>query len=557
MGINTILELVGVSAVIPFISVIGYPEKMRENKLIAQIISIFKIQDVSVIVIILGIGISLIYIVKSVFALYVTHKQIRFSYHGQRDLSNKLLKAVILQNYSYHKQKNTADIMRDVKTDVAMFYVSILNILQLISEVFISLTIVVYLAITDSIITFGVICCLIVIFFFFAKYYKSNIAVCGYLRRESESKLTKDLLQALGGIKEIKVTNKEEYFLGKFYAHNGQFADSSSKYVFMTSLSKPVVEAVVVSVLMVIIAIEFYLGIQSDKFITTLAVFAMALFRLLPSVNKISSYLGCIVTNIIVIDNIYSNLKALESIDLQNGIVAKADDIIFTKVLSLKNISFSYDDSTDKVLEDISIDIMKNESVAFIGPSGAGKSTLADIILGLLDIKQGQILVDNIPINNNLSGWHNIIGYIPQTIYLLDDTIRNNVAFGVEESMIDDNEVMEAIQKAQLQDVILNNACGLDTVIGENGVRLSGGQRQRIGIARALYRKPEVLVLDEATSALDQDTERAVMETVDFLHGKMTLIIIAHRISTIKNCDVVYEVKDKKVVLKREKRSDK
>ncbi|WP_195638713.1 ABC transporter ATP-binding protein [Enterocloster bolteae] len=551
MLINTVLELIGVSAIIPIINAIAYPKDMNDNIIINYISRIFRVTTPSIIVLLLAIGVSLIYIIKNTFSLYTIHKQIQFSYMGQRDLSNKLMKATIYQNYAYHKKKNSAEIMRDVRSDTSMFYVSILNLLQLISESFISLAIVIYLAIVDMIITLGVIFCLAVTLAFFSRYYRRQISFCGYVRRESEARVNKDLLQILGGIKEIKVTNKEKYFLSRYYSDNAQFADSSSKYVFVTSLSKPIMEALVVTALMLLISIEFYFGMYGDNFITTLAVFAVAMFRLMPSVNKISSYLGCIITNIIVVDNIYNNLQALRGSCLPAQNEKDKKNIEFRDKLSLRNVSFSYEDSDYYILENVNIDILKNQSVAFIGPSGAGKSTLADIILGLLKINQGKILIDGNSIDENLCGWHKIIGYIPQTIYLLDDTIRNNVAFGVKEDEIDDEEIMKVLKDAQLSDFVLNSENGLNTLIGENGVRLSGGQRQRIGIARALYEKPQILILDEATSALDQDTERAVMEAVDYLQGRMTLIIIAHRLTTIKNCDVVYEVRNKKIT-KRE-----
>lgn len=548
MLINTVLELIGVSAIIPIINAIAYPKDMNDNIIINYMSRIFKITSPSIIVLLLAIGVSLIYIIKNTFSLYTIHKQIQFSYMGQRDLSNKLMESTMYQEYAYHKKKNSAEIMRDVRSDTSMFYVSILNLLQLISESFISMAIVIYLAIVDMIITLGVIFCLAVTLAFFSRYYRRQISFCGYVRRESEARVNKDLLQSLGGIKEIKVTNKEKFFLSRYYSDNAQFADSSSKYVFVTSLSKPIMEALVVTALMLLISIEFYFGMNGDNFITTLAVFAVAMFRLMPSVNKISSYLGCIITNIIVVDNIYHNLQSLNGSCLLAQNEKEEKKIDFKDKLSLRNVSFSYEDSDFNILENVNIDIWKNQSVAFIGPSGAGKSTLADIILGLLDVNQGEILIDGNSIDESLYGWHKIIGYIPQIIYLLDDTIRNNVAFGVKEDEIDDEEIMNVLKDAQLSDFVLNLEDGLNTLIGENGVRLSGGQRQRIGIARALYKKPQILILDEATSALDQDTERAVMEAVDYLQGRMTLIIIAHRLTTIKNCDVVYEVRDKKII---------
>ena len=248
-------------------------------------------------------------------------------------------------------------------------------------------------------------------------------------------------------------------------------------------------------------------------------------------------------------DAVYQDLKEIERLNKIQETRTEGGEIELTDAIHVQDISFSYPDNEKKVLDHLDLEIPKNSSVAFIGQSGAGKTTLADVILGILEPSEGKIMAGGKDVFQNLDAWHHKIGYIPQSIYLLDDTIRRNIAFGIEEAQIDDRRMQYAIERAQLRELIDSLKDGLDTEIGEGGVRLSGGQRQRIGIARALYNEPEILILDEATSALDNETEAAVMEAIERLHGEMTLLIIAHRLSTIQNCDYVYEIRDGKAIL--------
>jgi ABC-type multidrug transport system fused ATPase/permease subunit len=269
---------------------------------------------------------------------------------------------------------------------------------------------------------------------------------------------------------------------------------------------------------------------------------------MLPSFNRITDYLGTIMYQKPSVNAVYDDLKEIEHLNEQHKEVSKGSEVQFTKAIHIKDVCFSYSNNDNEVLSNLNMDIIKNTAVAFIGQSGAGKTTLADIILGILEPTSGHVFVDEKDIFKNLTSWHSKIGYIPQTIYLLDDTIKRNITFGIPDKDIDDKKLNYAISRAQLKDLIDELKDGVMAEIGEGGIRLSGGQRQRIGIARALYNEPEILILDEATSALDNETEAAVMQAIDSLHGEMTLIIIAHRLSTIKNCDLVYEIKDGKAI---------
>ena len=358
--------------------------------------------------------------------------------------------------------------------------------------------------------------------------------------------------QALGGIKEIKVLNRESYFVASYDAYFEKFIYGLRISCLIRILPKYVIETVCMTGLLLAIIIKLFVG-QKDiiDFIPQLAVFAVAAFRLLPSVGKINEHLATILYSYPSIDLIYHDLKEVEITSLKKEETSEKWN--FEHVLKIKNVCYHYPDSEEEVLKNVSFDIEKGTSIAFIGQSGAGKTTMVDIILGLLTPQIGKITADSLNIEKNINVWQKEIGYIPQTIYLSDDTIRNNIAFGIPENEIDKDAVESALNKAQLLQFVDTLPDGMDTIVGDRGIRLSGGQRQRIGIARALYHDPEVLILDEATSALDSDTEASVMDAIDSLKGEKTMIIIAHRLTTIRNVDKIFEVSDGKVTLRDKK----
>lgn len=547
--IQAMLELVGVSIILPFIDCIMQPETLLANPYISMVLKAFHLSQNSLIIYIC-VAIICIYIIKNLFLIFLTNIQYKFSYYGKRDLSNRFMKCYLYQDYNFHLVHNSAELMRDISSDTNMFYTTVLNFVQLISEMVICVVLVGYLLLQDTLITIGVAVSLSLMLLFFMGNYKKVLVSLGNQRRYYTYKMTQSMQQGFGGIKEIKISNKEDFFLQEFSDANKKNAEAERRNVFLNAVPKPVMESLCITGLMLVIAVKIALGVDSSAFIKTLAVFAVAAFRLLPSVNKISGYIGNILHNGVVIEEVHTKEKQIRQMEQEISQSVYEVPIEFREKISVENLIFKYPEAENNVLENVSLDIYKNQSVAFIGPTGAGKTTLVDLILGLLEPTEGRVLVDTHDISESLYHWRELVGYIPQNIYMLDDTIRNNVLFGTEASAKDEDAVWEALREAQLDEFVRTLPEGLDTMIGEAGVRLSGGQRQRIGIARALFRKPQVLVLDEATSALDNNTETAVMEAVEHLQGKLTIIIIAHRLTTIRNCDVIYEVCDKNVVRK-------
>ena len=554
--IDAFVELLGVSVIIPFIQAVTTPEVLLENKYAKWAYDFLGMSDTNQFVVLMAVVIIAVYILKNLFLVYMYNLQYKFSYYGKKQMQNTLMRYYIGQDYTFFLNLNSSELIRNINTDPEMFYTAVLNALQLASELCVSLVIIITLFVTDITITLGVVISLGIMALILVKGLKKVLEGYGNDRRTYSAGMLKCMQQAFGGIKEIKIANREEYFEQDFEKQNEIYTYVIKQNAFLSSLPKPIIEALAITGLMAMIIVKIAAGnTDSQHFIVVLGVFAVAAFKLLPSVNKISSYYAAIIHNGVVIEKIRDEYKEIaankEKMEEKKAKKENGKEISLEKEIRVEHMEFTYPNVDEPVLKDVNVSIPKNASVAFIGPSGAGKTTFVDLILGVLTPQKGVIKADDTDIQTALRGWHDKIGYIPQTIYMLDDTIRNNIAFGAKEN-IDDNRIWEALKQAQLDEFVKEMEDGLDTVIGEAGVRISGGQRQRIGIARALYRRPEILVLDEATSALDNDTEAAVMEAIDSLQGKMTMLIIAHRLSTIRNCDIVYKVENGAVAIDTE-----
>lgn len=546
------LELVALYTFNNFIEAIMAPDTLMVTEPMATLCSVMGITMYNQVIILCSAFIIAAYLIKTFYIIFQNNLTYNFIYFGHKELSCKVMNCYLGQEYSFHVKNNSADLIRNVYNDTNMFYVAVLNIVQLISEVVTVIAIGIYLFIKDGKLTIGIGLIVGSFTFFFMRFYKNRLKHMGENYRRLYAGIVKCMQESFGGIKEIKIANRESYFSKEFDSINYDLAKNQKDNALLNSIPKPVMEAACIGSLMIIIIIRALTGDVTAAFATTLGVFAMGAMRLLPSFNKVSSYISTLLYSRAFVDSVYTEYQRMDALAKKQENDNTVSDITFNDSITVNDLSFSYEDAPDPVVAGVNLEIKKNSSVAFIGPTGAGKTTMVDLILGVLHPQSGNVKVDNNDIEECMDAWHRKAGYIPQNIYLMDESLRKNIAFGVAENEIDDEKVWRCIKMAQLENVVADMEAGLDTVIGEMGVRLSGGQRQRIGIARALYRDPEVLILDEATSALDNETEKAVMEAIDNLHGKMTLIIIAHRLTTIKNCDVVYEVKAGKVTRSNE-----
>lgn len=552
--IGSVLELVGVSAILPLINVVMQPEVIINNQYYAFVANFFNISKTADFIYLSSGVLCVVYILKNVYLVLSKKIQLTFSYGIQRCISIKLMDCYLHQNYLYHVEHNVSELQRNISSDVRQFLLTILNAMNLLVEILTCIMLMTFLLVADTATTVFVAGMLLIILLIFWSIYRKLQVEYGCTARTASERMARWLLQSFAGIKEIKVLNREDFFLKKYDAAFGESATANRDSNVVSMLPKHIIEPICVCSMLIAMCFRISQGTNVESFVVTLALFAATAMRLLPSFNRITEYMGAIMFNKTSIDNVFEDLKEAQELGGERVKGRYSEKLSFQNEIQVSELFFTYPNTTKKVFSDASVVIKKNKSVAFVGSSGAGKTTLADIIIGLLEPEKGQVLVDNIDIFEHLDAWHKAIGYIPQMIYLMDDTIRANVVFGVSEDEIDDEKVWRALERAELADFIKELEDGIYTRVGDRGIRLSGGQRQRIGIARALYMEPEVLILDEATSALDNETEAAVMESIENLQGKTTMIIIAHRLTTIKNCDEIYEVERGKITLKSEKR---
>ncbi len=544
--VGSFLELTGVAAFMPFIEVVMAPESIFENKWLSMLYDVLNFPSSNHFLAFLAIVISVVYILKNVYLTMLQNSILKFSYQTRKNLAVRLLKTYMAEPYTFHLNKNVAELQRSLQVDTNQFMMLVNNSLQLLAEITVCIVLGIYLFDTSHSIT-GIVLVLLVICVGSFLYISKKVSYrLGMQNQMYNGKLFQWVNQALGGIKEVKVLRREEYFVSSYEKNYEKLIYGARVNELLSAMPRYIVEAVCITGLLMAIIVKMFWGFQGNEasdFIPQLAVVAVGAFRLLPSVGKMNAFANTIMYCKPSLDLIYDDLKQVEGCD-ETVFTRKRSEgrWVFEKEIRLEDVKYRYPDAEDPVLENINLVIPKEKTVAFIGSSGAGKTTLADIILGLLMPEQGRVLIDEKNIYDDLDRWYRHLGYIPQSIYLSDDTIRNNVAFGIFEDEIDEQAVWDALEKAQLSDFVKGLEKGLDTMVGERGVRLSGGQRQRIGIARALYHDPDILVLDEATSALDNETEQAVMESIESLKNSKTMIIIAHRLTTIRNADIIYEI---------------
>lgn len=549
--IGSFIELLGVSVFLPFIDILMKPDSIMEQKKYRYFYELFGFSSTDHFLIALGILICAVYLFKNLYLTFQQNCMLKFSYTTRMHLATKLLSTYMAEPYTFHLNKNISELQRSLQYDANQFMQLINSSLQALAEVAVVICLgiyLIYVSPTISMVIIGLVVICIGLFFWISKKFSKRI---GAQNEAYNAKLYQWINQSLGGIKEVKVLNREKFFVDSYKEVYKKLIKGAKNNEMLAAVPKYILETVCIIGMIVAVIGKLLWGRRDlNAFVVQMSAFAVAAFRLLPSVGKISAYINNIMYSIPSLDLIYKDLKEIENFIPKENDISAIEKWNFNNSIELLNVSYAYEGTDKKVLNNISLTIRKGETVALIGSSGAGKTTLADVFLGLLIPQQGSIRVDGKNIYENMNSWHRMLGYIPQTIYLSDDTIRNNVAFGIKEEDIDEQAVVEALKKAQLYDFIQTLEQGLETFVGDRGVRLSGGQRQRIGIARALYCNPEVLVLDEATSALDTETETAVMEAIDSLKGYKTMVIIAHRLTTIQNADKIYEVVDGNVVIR-------
>ena len=553
MIIGAFLETLGVGLILPLVSAITTPNFITTNKYAIMICDFFDLHSPRTFMVVVIGALIFIYIFKNLYLLLEYYVQYRFTCNNRFSVQSRLMEIYLRRPYEYFLDAETGEITRVITNDTANTFALLSTVLSFFTEAVVSVALIVTIIAADPFMAFLLAAVLGSVMFLIGKMIKPVLRKAGVSFQKNIGQMNKWLFQSISGIKEIKVTQKEEYFLEQFSKYGKKAIDSEKLNSILGTVPRLAIEAIGISSMLGVIALLMFKGREVDTMLPQLSAFAMAAVRLMPSVNRMSASLNSMSYQEPALDKMLEHLAVAEKWKSQQ----KASDVASSRMAGkitldqsaeLSDITYSYPNTATPVLLHANMEIPVGKSIGVVGASGSGKTTAVDILLGLLELQNGSVLSDGANIQADYKGWLGHIGYIPQMIYMLDDTIRANVAFGVPEKAIDEDQVWRALEEAQLKDFVQSLPNGLNTTIGERGVRLSGGQRQRIGIARALYPDPELLIFDEATSALDNETEAAIMESINALHGRKTMVIIAHRLTAIKECDIVYRVEDGKII---------
>ncbi len=550
MLIGAALELLGVGLVYQAAGIITDPDILENSKTLAGVYGALHMEDMAEFTMFIMGALVAVFALKNAYLFFQNKLQFKFVYSNQFATSRRMMINFMQRPYEYYLNADTSVIQRSITSDVNNMYGLILNLLQLVSEMIVFVFLTVYCLTMDVVMTGTVAALLIVVLVIIKWILKPIMRKAGEENQDFYSGLYKWIDQSVMGIKEIKVANKESYFINEYCKCGAGYVNAVQRYNLYNATPRLLIETVAIAGMILYMMLRIANGTPVTEIMPQLTTLAVAAMRLIPSANRINNYLTSIAYFepffMGVTDNLQEEIRD-ESVNYDEEAYRKKKDVEklpVKKEILLKGITYKYPNSDVLIFDRATMQIPVGKSVGIVGTSGAGKTTAVDIMLGLLRLQSGEILADGVEVREHYESWLKNIGYIPQTIFMIDSTIRKNVAFGCADEDIDDEKVWMALKEAQLDEFVKSLPEGADTSIGERGIRISGGQRQRIGIARALFEDPEVLVLDEATSALDNDTEAAIMESINHLHGRKTLIIIAHRLQTIEKCDIVYRVEE-------------
>lgn len=560
MLIGAVLETLGVSMILPVMSVVMEENAVQKHAYLQVICDLFHIayDDTRTLMILVMVGLIVIFAVKNIFLFFQQKVQLKFVYTNQFATSRRMMINFMERPYEYYLNADTSVIQRSITSDVNNMYGLILSLLQLVSEGIVFVCLIAVSLVSDVMMSITVALLLVVVLAIIKWVLKPIMRKAGEENQDYYSGLYKWIDQSVMGIKEIKIANKENYFINEYAKCGEGYVNAVQRYNLYNATPRLLIETVALAGMIFYMMIQLLSGVHVTAILPQLTLLALVAMRLIPCANRINNHLTSISYFepffMGVSDNLQEEIRD-ESIDYNAASYQKKVEVQKLEIrhnIQLKDIVYKYPNTETLIFDRANMEIPIGKSVGIVGTSGAGKTTIVDILLGLLQIQSGEILADGVEVREHYQSFLKDIGYIPQTIFMIDSTIRKNVAFGVADEDIDDAKVWRALQEAQLDEFVRGLPDGLDTSIGERGIRISGGQRQRIGIARALFEDPEVLVLDEATSALDNETEAAIMESINMLHGKKTLIIIAHRLQTIEKCDMVYRVEKGQVTIERQ-----
>lgn len=548
MLIGALLETLGVSMVVPLVLVVTQPGVMESEGIIKKICSLSGIYTEERLVLTVIVVLAAVFLLKGFFLLTEYQVQCRFVHNNKLKMQRRLVQIYLGRPYEYFLNVDYSEILQNITENINAAFMIFSHLLGFFTELVVSLFLMTAIFFIDPVMTVLVSMVLLLLACFLLCVIRRILEQEGRKKQKYGVQMSKWLLQAIHGIKEIKILRKESYFLENYIRAGRKQLEAERKNMILNRVPRVLIESFSVSAMLLSIAFLVLTGNDVNQILPALSAFAMAAVRLMPSAHRMVTYMNELAYYEPALDRLVGYFESLGSEAFEKVLpTGERKQIMLKKEIMLSGISYHYPGMERNVLEDVEMRIPVGRSVGIMGVSGAGKTTAVDILLGLLIPQEGCVLVDGRDMREFYDGWLSCIGYIPQIIFMLDDTIRRNIAFGVIEEEIDDARVWEVLEEAQLAQFVRGLPDGLDTEIGERGIRLSGGQRQRIGVARALYTDPELLVFDEATSALDRGTEMAMLESIKCLHGKKTMVIIAHRSETIGMCDIGYRVGEGKV----------
>lgn len=561
--IGAFLETMSVSLILPVVEVVVGEDALNKTWYIRMIADWFHITTAESFLVFMLIFLICIFIGKNLYMYLLNYVQHTFISNCQYRISRDLLQIYLHKPYEYFLNANTSDVLRTVYSDTTGVFTLLLQCMQLLTELVVALCLGITCMVIDVTMTVVIGALLVITMLVINKVLKPRVSACGEESRQKQSLMYKSILQSITNVKDVKVYDKEDAFVDSYKKYGRRYYTLIRNNNLYGSVPKLLIETVCICGVLAYMAVAVVLGKSVDTMMPQLTAFAVAAMRLMPSASRMSTYLANIAYYKPTLDYVYANVEmpgvkkeddgGKNEKSATTGARADMGETAEPKMemkdrIRMEDITYHYPNSEVYIFDRAQMEIPVGKSVGIIGASGAGKSTIVDILLGLLKLEDGKITCDNTDVFSDYGAWLHNIGYIPQFIGLMDDTIAANVAFGLDVDDIDEKRVWDVLAEAQLKEFVEGLPEGLATKIGERGVRLSGGQRQRIGIARALYHNPEFLILDEATSALDNDTEAAIMDAINRFHGKKTMLIIAHRLKTIENCDLIYKVENRKLV---------
>lgn len=544
---TVVLEVLGIGLIIPLVIFFLEDDISSKYPFLISIVSIFfnNPQKADLITFSL-ISILIIYFIKNLLLSTIAFFETRFSFGVHADVQKRLFEYYINQDLSFHSKKNTANLINNTTKEISVLFHLIMHSVTLFSEIFIFFGISMLLAIYQPLAFFsiGIISAIVVLVFHILT--KKKLISLGEKRQREDELIIQKIQQGLGGIRELKIYNRELDFRDLFFESSNNIFNIQWKSQFIQKLPKPILEYSTVFAMIVVVFIFIKLGYSSSYIVTVLALFGVAAVRVLPSLVRIFNSSQAIQFGIPALNIIYSELS-----NVKNKKIIKKTNLTkalkFDSHIKVENITFKYPGSNNSIFEGINLEIPKGKLIGIQGASGSGKSTLIDIILGLIQPTEGKVLVDGFEVAKDILSWQKNLSYVPQNVFLTDDSLKRNIAFGLKETEISTKKIYDAIKAAELDKFVNSLPKKLDTVVGERGARISGGQRQRIGLARALYHEPELLVLDETTSSLEKETEEKIMKTVSRIQNNKTIIIVSHDKELLSNCEIIYLINEKKI----------